>query len=210
MIRVTIVEDRREMRDGLRALIGGTPGFEVSGAHGSMEEAIRSVAREMPQVALVDIGLPGISGIEGARLLKEHDPFLQILVLTVYDDDERIFEAIRAGACGYLLKNTRPARLLECIEEVVAGGAPMSPEVARRLLELCRTMRPTYQLTLDLTAHEFRLLKLLVQGVTYKTAAAELGVSINTVSFHVRKIYDKLHVHSKAEAVAKALSAGLL
>ena len=210
MIRVTIVEDRREMRDGLRALIGGTPGFEVSGAHGSMEEAIRSVAREMPQVALVDIGLPGISGIEGARLLKEHDPFLQILVLTVYDDDERIFEAIRAGACGYLLKNTRPARLLECIEEVVAGGAPMSPEVARRVLDLCRTIRPVHHSTFDLTAHEFRLLKLLVQGVTYKTAATELGVSINTVSFHVRKIYDKLHVHSKSEAVAKALNAGLL
>jgi DNA-binding NarL/FixJ family response regulator len=210
VIRVTIVEDRREMRDGLRALIAGTPGFEVSGAHASMEEAIRSVAREMPQVALVDIGLPGISGIEGARLLKKHDPHLQILVLTVYGDDERIFEAIRAGACGYLLKNTRPARLLECIEEVVAGGAPMSPEVARRLLEFCRTIRPAHHSTFDLTAHEFRLLKLLVQGVTYKTAAAELGVSINTVSFHVRKIYDKLHVHSKAEAVAKALSAGLL
>ena len=210
VIRVTIVEDRREIREGLRALIGGTPGFQISGAHGSMEEALGSLDQELPQVALVDIGLPGISGIEGARVLKERYPNLQILVLTVYDDDERISEAIRAGACGYLLKNTPPARLLESIAEVVTGGAPMSPEVARRLLELCRTMRPAHPLKLDLTAHERRLLKLLVQGDTYKTAAAELGVSINTVSFHVRKIYDKLHVHSKSEAVAKALNAGLL
>lgn len=210
VIRVGIVEDRREIRDGLCALIGGTPGFQVCGAHGSIEAALDFVRHDLPQVALVDIGLPGMSGIEGTRLLKQRVPNLQILVLTIYDDDERIFEAIRAGACGYLLKNTPPARLLECIQEVVAGGAPMSPEVARRVLDLFRTMRPAQRVKLDLTAHELRLLRLLVQGETYKTAASALGISIHTVSFHVRKIYEKLQVHSKSEAVAKALNAGLV
>jgi len=128
-----------------------------------------------------------------------------LLMLTVYGDDKRIFDAICAGACGYLLKKTPPARLLESIKEAVGGGAPMSPEIARRVLELFREFRPPDQSSQNLTPHDVRILKLLVEGHHYDSAARELGVSVNTVRFHVRSIYDKLQVHSKSEAVAKAL-----
>jgi DNA-binding NarL/FixJ family response regulator len=126
-------------------------------------------------------------------------------MLTVYDDDERIFDALCAGASGYLLKKTAPARLLESLREAAAGGSPMSPEVARRVIALFREVRPPAQADYDLTPHERRLLGMLVEGHNYKTAAAELGVSVNTVSFHVRHVYQKLQVHSRSEAVAKAL-----
>ena len=124
---------------------------------------------------------------------------------TVYDDDERVFDAICAGACGYLLKKTPPAKLLESIREAVAGGAPMTPEVARRVIKLFREVRPPDRSNYELTPHEIRLLKLFVEGHNYKTAAAELSVSVNTINFHVRNIYEKLQVHSRSEAVAKAL-----
>lgn len=137
-------------------------------------------------------------------------PDLPILVLTVYNDDERIFEAICAGAYGYLLKNTPPARLLEALEEVTAGGSPMSPEVARRVVTLFREYRPSGPADCNLTPHELRLLRMLVEGHNYKTAAVELGVSIHTISFHMRNVYEKLQVHSKSEAVAKALRGRLV
>jgi DNA-binding NarL/FixJ family response regulator len=170
-----------------------------------MEEALDKIGFDMPDVALNDIGLPGMSGIDGIKLLKERHPDLFILMLTVYDDDERIFDAMCAGASGYLLKKTPPARLLESLKEAVAGGAPMSPEVARRVISLFREIRPPERADYDLTPHETRLLKLFVDGHNYKTAAAELGVTVHTVSFHLRNIYDKLQVHSKSEAVAKAI-----
>jgi DNA-binding NarL/FixJ family response regulator len=154
---------------------------------------------------LSDIGLPGMSGIEGVAILKERYPDLLILMLTVYDDDERIFDAMCAGASGYLLKKTPPGRLLDSLREVASGGAPMSPEVARRVISLFREIRPPDRADYELTPHETRLLRLLVQGHNYKTAAAELGVTVHTVSFHLRSIYEKLQVHSKSEAVAKAL-----
>jgi DNA-binding NarL/FixJ family response regulator len=138
-------------------------------------------------------------------ILKERYPDLLILMLTVYDDDERIFDAMCAGASGYLLKKTPPARLLDSLREVASGGAPMSPEVARRVVALFREIRPPERADYELTPHETRLLKLLVQGHNYKTAATELGVTVHTVSFHLRSIYEKLQVHSKSEAVAKAL-----
>ena len=153
----------------------------------------------------MDIGLPGASGVEGIRLLKAEHPDWQFLVLSVYDDDHRVFDAICAGACGYLLKKTPPARLLESIRELAEGGAPMSPEIARRVVDLFRDVRPAAPVAHGLTPHESRLLRMLVEGHNYKTAAAELGVSVNTVSFHMRKVYDKLQVHSKSQAVAKAL-----
>jgi DNA-binding NarL/FixJ family response regulator len=159
----------------------------------------------LPDVILTDLGLPGMSGIEGIRILKERHPQVPIVALTVYDDDDDIFDALCAGAAGYLLKDTQPARLLECLHEVHSGGAPMSPEVARRVIELFREFRPPARASHHLTPTETELLKLLVEGHHYKTAAAELGISINTVSFHLRNIYEKLQVHSKSEAVAKAL-----
>jgi DNA-binding NarL/FixJ family response regulator len=170
-----------------------------------MEDALAQISREMPDIVLSDIGLPGMDGIEGIKILKDRYPQLLILMLTVYDDDDRIFEALCAGACGYLLKRTSPARLLESLKEAVTGGAPMSPEVARRVITLFRDIRPPERADYELTPHETRLLKLLVEGHNYTTSAEELNVSINTIKFHMRNIYDKLQVHSKSEAVAKAL-----
>jgi len=166
---------------------------------------LSGITSSLPDVALVDIELPGLSGIEGIRLLKERYPNLVQVVLTVFDDDRRIFEAICAGASGYLLKKTPAARLLQGIRDAAAGGSPMSPEIAARVLALFRQVRPPPVEDHDLTPHEIRVLKLLVDGHNYKTAAVELGVSVNTISFHMRRIYDKLHVHTKSEAVAKAL-----
>ena len=205
VIKAAIVEDQREIREALTALINGTPGYKCAGSFRSMEEALEKVRYELPDVMLCDIGLPGMSGIEGIRILKESHPGLLLLMLTVYDDDERIFDALCAGACGYLLKRTPPVRLLESLREAVTGGAPMSPEVAHRVITLFREIRPPDRSDYELTPHETRLLKLLVEGHNYTTAAAELGVSYNTIKFHMRHIYEKLQVHSKSEAVSKAL-----
>jgi DNA-binding NarL/FixJ family response regulator len=202
---LVIVEDDRRIREGLRVLLDGTPGFRCINAWRSMEEALAEHWRPFPAMALIDIGLPGISGIEGIGLLRARYPAVAFVVLTVFHDDQRIFNALCAGACGYLLKGTPPARLLEGIREVVAGGAPMSPEIARRVVGLFRTVRPREQTDCDLTPHELRILKLLVEGHTYKSAATELGIAFHTIAFHVQNIYQKLQVHSKSEAVAKAL-----
>lgn len=209
-IKVAIIEDLREIREGLAMLIDMTDGFRCTGRYGSVEQAIAGIGRDLPDVLLSDIGLPGMNGIEGVRIFKEKYPNLVVLMLSVYDDDERVFDALCAGACGYLLKKTPPARLIESLNEAVAGGAPMSPEVARRVVTLFRDFRPPKHADYDLTPHEMRLLKLLVEGHNYKTAAFELNVSVNTVSFHLKKIYEKLQVHSKSEAVAKALRDGLI
>jgi DNA-binding NarL/FixJ family response regulator len=205
MIRVAVIEDRREIGDGLAALINGTEGYCCTGAFRSMEQALAGIGASLPDIVLVDIGLPGMSGIDGIRFLKERFPALHFLILTIYDDDERIFEALCAGACGYLLKRTTPARLLESLKEVSEGGAPISPEVARRVIRLFHEIRPAKQADHQLTPHQTRLLKLLADGHNYKTAAAELGVTVDTIGFHLRHIYEKLQVHSKSEAVAKAL-----
>ena len=204
-IRVAIVEDQRDIRECLGFLITGTDGYECTGSFRTMEEALDRIPHQLPDVVLSDIGLPGMNGIEGIRILKQQFPDLLILMLTVYDDDERIFDAMCAGASGYLLKKTPPAKLLDSLQEAVAGGAPMSPEVARRVIMLFREIRPPDRSDYQLTPHELRLLKLFVDGHIYKTAAVELGVSVNTINFHVRNIYEKLQVHSRSEAVAKAL-----
>jgi DNA-binding NarL/FixJ family response regulator len=204
-IKVAIVEDERDIREGLALIIRASDGFSCTGSFRSMEEALDKLPLNLPDVLLADIGLPGMSGIEGIRILKERHPKLLMLMLTVYDGDEMIFDALCAGASGYLLKKTPPARLLESLREAVDGGAPMSPEVARRVIRLFREITPPERADYGLTPHEVRLLKLLVEGHNYKTAAAELKVSVTTVAFHMRNIYDKLQVHSKSQAVAKAL-----
>ncbi len=205
IIKVAIVEDQRDIREGLASLIKFTDGFQCTGSFRSMEEALEKVRFDLPNIMLVDIGLPGMNGIEGIRILKESYPEMLLLMLSVYDDDEMIFHALCAGACGYLLKKTPPARLIESLKEAMGGGAPMSPEVARRVIKLFREIRPPAQTDYKLTPHELRLLKLLVEGHNYKTAATAQGVSVTTVAFHMRNIYEKLQVHSKSEAVAKAL-----
>ena len=209
-IRVAIVEDQRDIREGLRFLIDGTDGYRCAGAFASMEEAVPRIGPDFADVVLTDIGLPGMSGIEGIRILKERHPDLKLVALTIYEDDDRIFEALCAGASGYLLKTTPPARLLECLQDVNSGGAPMSPEVASRVIRLFRDIRPPDVSEHHLTPHEIRLLKLLAEGHSYKTAAAQLGSSVNTVAFHMKSIYTKLQVHSKSEAVAKAFRSRLV
>jgi len=209
-IRTAIIEDQREIREGLALLIDGTSGYRCTRTFRSMEEALAGIGADPPDVALVDIGLPGMSGIEGIRILRERFPSIRLLMLTVYDDDERIFDALCAGASGYLLKKTPPARLLDSLREAVEGGVPMSPEVARRVVALFQRVRPPDRAEWELTPHEARILKMLVDGHNYKSAARELDVSVNTIAFHVKRIYEKLQVHSKSEAVAKALKSGLI
>jgi DNA-binding NarL/FixJ family response regulator len=205
MIRVAIIEDQREIREGLRELIDGAEELHCSGTFGSIEQVLPRIGSGLPDVVLVDIGLPGKSGIEGIRLLKERYPKLVLVVLTVFEDDRRIFEAICAGASGYLLKKTPAPRLIQGIRDAAAGGAPMSPEIAARVIAVFRLAHPALPEDHGLTPHEVRLLKMLVDGHNYKTAAVELSVSVNTISFHMRRVYEKLHVHTKSEAVAKAL-----
>jgi DNA-binding NarL/FixJ family response regulator len=204
-INVVIVEDHRDIREGLRFLIDNTSGYRCSGSFQSVEDALDAFDRAQTDIVLMDLGLPGMSGIDGIRLLNQQHPDLPLVALTVYEDDERIFEALCAGASGYLLKKTPPARLLECLKDVTTGGAPMSPEVASRVIALFREFRPPAPAEHGLTPHELRLLRLLAEGHSYKTAAAVLGSSVNTVAFHMKHIYTKLQVHSKSEAVAKAL-----
>ena len=205
LIKVVIIEDLRDIREGLAALLNGTEGYKCVGKFGSMEEALRNIQRDVPDVVLSDIGLPGMDGIEGVRIIKEQYPEMTILMLSVYTDNDRIFDALCAGAQGYLLKKTPPARIVESLNEAIGGGAPMSPEIARKVITLFRDIRPPERVDYDLTPHETRLLKLLVEGHTKRSAAAEIGVSVNTVSFHLKRVYEKLQVHSKSEAVAKAL-----
>ncbi|HXF03810.1 MAG TPA: response regulator transcription factor [Blastocatellia bacterium] len=209
-IRVAVVEDQRLMREGLRLLIDGSPGYRCVGAFGSVEEALRVIDREVPEVMLLDIELPGMSGSEGVRLLKEKYPGIQILMLTIYDEDDRVFESICNGACGYLLKKTPPARLLEAIREAHEGGSPMTPEIARKVVTLFQKIGPPEKLDQQLTPQEVRLLKLLAQGHSYQAIADQLHVSINTIREYIRRVYDKLHVHSKSEAVSKALRSRII
>lgn len=209
-IRVAIIEDQRRTRDGLRWLIEGSDGFECVANWGSVEDALAFPPPAAPHVILLDIGLPGMSGIQGITILRELYAETKMVVLTVYEDNERVFDALCAGAAGYLLKNTPPSKLLDALREAVAGGAPMSSEIARRVVELFRRFRPPEKAQYNLTPHELRLLKLLVEGFSYKSAAAELGVTIHTIGFHVQNIYGKLRVHSKSEAVARALKENLL
>lgn len=208
MIHVAIVEDQPGIREGLLALLAESPRFRVAGAWGSMEEALpvlEASGAVGPDVVLVDLGLPGMGGTDGIRRLKASRPQLLTVVLTVYEDDDRIFDALCAGACGYLLKKTPAPRLLAGLEDAVAGGAPMSPEIARRVVGLFSRLPAPPRADYGLTPHETRVLKLLVEGRTYKDAAAVLKVSTPTVAFHVRRIYEKLQVHSRSQAVAKAL-----
>jgi DNA-binding NarL/FixJ family response regulator len=204
MIRVAIVEDDSFIREGLTDLIAGTEGFSCTSSFSSMEQALALIDRNPPDIFLVDIGLPEMSGIEGIRRLKQRYPQMLFLVLTVYEDDERIFDALCAGACGYLLKKTQSDRLLESIRDAMQGGSPISPEVAYRVIQLFQKLQPDKDFE-RLTPYEVRVLKLLAEGNSYLTAAERLGISVNTIRFHIRNIYEKLHVHSKSEAVAKAL-----
>lgn len=209
-MRVVLIEDLRDIREGLTALINGTAGFECVASYGMMETALARIENEKPDAILTDLGLPGMSGIEGIARLREIFPDVPIIALTIYDNDTQIFNALCNGANGYLLKNTPPARLLEALREAVDGGSPMSPPIAARVVDLFRTFRPPEQADYQLTPQENVLLRLLIEGHHKKTAAREMDISFHTVSFHLKNIYEKLQVHSKTEAVAKALRENLV
>src|SRR5437660_18367 len=174
-IKVAIVEDQRKLREGLAAIINGTPGYRIAGQFGSMEEALARFEWDAPDITLADIGLPGMNGIEGVRRLKARYPSLQILMLTVYADNDHIFEAICSGASGYLLKDTPPGRLLDAIRELKDGGAPMSPEIARKVVQMFQRTAPPRNEETHLSGREVEVLRLLADGHAYKTAAEELS-----------------------------------
>ena len=207
-IRVVLIEDQRPTREGLAALIGGSPGMLVVAQCASGEEALAQVADQHPDVILTDLGLPGIQGVDVVASLHRLRPQTPILVLTVHGEDHYVFDALCAGAFGYLLKDVEPARLLAAIQEVHLGGAPMSPEVARRVVSMFQKVVPPRSLESGLSERELQVLRLLADGHSYKTCADHLTISIDTIRFYVRRIYERLHVHSKSEAVTKALRDG--
>jgi DNA-binding NarL/FixJ family response regulator len=204
-IRVAIVEDDRTTRQGLAQLIEGTPGYAGAGQYRSVEDALRPFNPD-PDVILLDIHLPGVPGTEGVRLLRARYPEAQVVMLTVFDAQDQVFESICNGACGYLLKKTPPARLLEAIAEAHKGGAPMTPEIARRVVTLFQqTGMPAKRDDLGLSARESDVLDLLADGYSYAALGEKLGITVNTVRNYIRAIYEKLHVHSRSAAVAKAI-----
>jgi DNA-binding NarL/FixJ family response regulator len=208
-IRVALIEDDSATREGLRMLIDSADGFQCAGAFSSAEEGLRRLDTR-PDVLLLDVGLPGMSGDECAGRFSERFPGLQIVMLTVVAERRHVFLSICNGACGYLLKNISSDRLLESIRQAHQGGSPMSPEVASQILTLFRKTVAPIEAVAKLTPQETKLLGLISQGYSYLNAAGQMGIAVNTVRNHIRSIYQKLHVHTKSEAVSKALRAGLL
>ena len=212
MIEVAICEDNSTIRQGLAALIDGTPGYRCSGTYADCESLLARLREIRAQVLLMDIRLPGMSGIEGVRRVKAALPELNVLILTIYDENDLVFEALCAGACGYLVKKTPPARLLEAISEAAAGGSPMSSHIARKVVNLLRETNGGKNQGEEafLTRREREILNGLAGGGTYQTLARDCNISTDTVRFHIRNIYRKLHAHSQSEAVAKALRRGII
>jgi DNA-binding NarL/FixJ family response regulator len=202
VVRVYIVEDLDPIREAYELLLRWTPGFECAGVASSAELALQEPVDAAPDVVLLDIGLPGMTGLEALTPLRALWPKAEFLVLTVFDDPDRVFEALKAGASGYLVKTAPPTEVLEAIRELHAGGAPMSASVARKVVAAFRAPAPPSD---DLTRREREVLDHLVSGETVKQIAEALFVSPATVAFHVRQIYEKLHVHTRGEAVARAL-----
>jgi DNA-binding NarL/FixJ family response regulator len=202
-ITISIVEDQRDMREGLVEWLGNAPGLSCVGAHATAEEALRDIPAEKPDVVLMDINLTGMSGIQCVSRLKERLPTTQVLMLTTYDDGDLIFDSLRAGANGYLLKNMPREELVEAVHQVRAGGAPMSLQIARKVINYFhQASKPAAELG-QLTGREQEILKLLAKGYMYKEIADHLGISMSTVRTHISAVYEKLHVHSRTEAAMK-------
>ncbi|MDA1278303.1 MAG: response regulator transcription factor [Verrucomicrobia bacterium] len=202
-IKVSIVEDDTPFREALATVLKGSHGFECLSSHATGEEAIRLIPALQPDVALVDLGLPGLSGIECIWQIKTLVPELAIMVLTKFEDTERIFDSIKAGASGYILKRTAMGEILKAVEELHHGGSPMTPHIARKLLDCFRELPEANEEIKNLTEREQAILRLSREGLRYKEIAAALGITTDTVRTHFRNIYKKLHVHSRAEALAQ-------
>ena len=206
MIRVAIFEDNRSLREGLTAMISGTSGFDCVGAFPNCNNLLKNIAQSKPDVVLMDIEMPGINGIEAVSIIKEEHPEIKILMETIFDDDEKIFNSICAGAEGYILKHTSPAEIMEAIQEIYEGGGPMTPSIANRVLKMMKDKPDTHgKETFDLSTREKEILTCLVKGMSYKMVADACFISIETVNVHIKNIYKKLQVHSKSEAVVKAI-----
>ena len=205
MIRVIVFEDNMSLRTGLFHLINGSPGFECVGAFANCSNLMKNIREMQPDIVLMDIGMPGINGIEAVKIIREKYPDLKILMQTIFEENEKIFDSILAGANGYILKNTSSSQILEAIKDIYEGGAPMSPSIATKVLKMMgQPVQSPKNETFNLSDREKEVLQLLVNGYSYKMIAAEMYISIDTVRSHIKKIYEKLHVNSKSEAVAKA------
>jgi DNA-binding NarL/FixJ family response regulator len=203
-LTVAIVEDRSRIRDTIVDIINGTAGLKCIGAYNSVESAMKKLDDSVPDVLLMDIGLPGMSGIEGVKVVKAKFPRVDVLMHTVYDDDDKIFQSICAGASGYVLKNAESAELIRAIKEIRIG-APMSASIARRLLTMVRGEPTPTASDMNLSPREMDILQWLVEGYSYKRIAEKLFISPLTVQSHIKRVYEKLQVHSKSAAVSKAL-----
>jgi len=212
MLKVVVVEDNEPIREGLKILIDGTDGYSCIDAFSDCESMLKKIVKLNPDVVLMDLGLPGIGGVEGIKKVKALLPELTILVLTVYEENDLVFDALCAGASGYLVKKTPPSKLLEAIREAHEGGAPMSSHIARKVIDFFQSKKPvsSKKTAYDLTPREKEILSGLVEGHNFKFIADSLFISIETVRFHFRNIYKKLHVHSQSEAVAKAIKEGII
>jgi DNA-binding NarL/FixJ family response regulator len=206
-IKVILFDDNQRVRDAVSMLLGASPGIEFCGAFPNCAHLEHDIASSQPDVILMDIDMPGMDGVQAVEIIRRMNPEVKVLMQTVFDDSNRIFSAICAGAHGYILKNTPPAKIIESIHEVYMGGAPMTTEVASKVLKLLASDRvaKTKDESHLLSIREKEVLRLLVQGQAYKMIAAELQISYDTVRAHIKKIYEKLHVSSMTEAVAKAI-----
>ena len=209
MIKVVLFEDNPQLREGLSLLIGGTDGYQVLAAFKDCSNLIGDLQKHQPDVVLMDIDMPGMNGIEALRELRKHFTDIKVLMLTVFDDNKNIFEALKTGANGYILKKTQPAKLLEYINDAYHGGAPMTASVATQVLNMFTKLESHPGTDYNLSDREKQVLQLLVNGYSYKMIAAEMFIAIDTVRSHIKKIYEKLHVNSKSEAVATAFRSKL-
>jgi DNA-binding NarL/FixJ family response regulator len=204
MIKVLLYEDNPSLREGLTMLISGSDGFEVVASFKNCEHVVDEVSAFEPDVVLMDIDMPVVNGIEGLKRIRAVNDQVKILMLTVFDDNQNVFQAVSNGANGYVLKKTPPARLLEYIGEAATGGAPMTASIATQVLKMFANMNTKQGEDYHLSDREKQVLQLLVDGYSYKMIASEMFIAIDTVRSHIKKIYEKLHVNSKSEAVAKA------
>jgi DNA-binding NarL/FixJ family response regulator len=211
MIRIVIVEDKKAVREGLAVLLGAPGELVCVGRYGNAEDMLEDLEADAADIILMDIGLPGISGIEATRRVKQERPATEIVILTVHEDDGNIFKALCAGASGYLLKDTPPSDLIDAVRDAHLGGSPMSSRIARRVVTLFQDrFRPPRESEIRITEREQEVLAGLAQGNSYAAIADSLCVAPDTVRFHIRNIYRKLHVHSQTAAVAKAIREDLI
>jgi DNA-binding NarL/FixJ family response regulator len=213
-IKIIYYEDNRDLREGTTFLLQATPGLDLLGAFGDCSQLSQQLRELKPDVVLMDIDLPGLSGIDAVPVVKATAPTTQVLMLTVFDNEEKIFQAIRNGASGYLLKHTSPSEIVAAIFDIYRGGSPMTANIARKVLQFFQSQQkaplPPDREDYKLSARELDIVKGLVAGYSYKLIANDLHISIDTVRSHIRHIYDKLQVNSKTEAILKAMREGLV